>query len=187
MPGVHGFQVIRAIRESSWNRSTPIIVVTGCGDRRAMEQAFDFGATFFLQKPVDTMRLLRLFKTVHGTLLDNRRRCIRVPFKSNVICQTRNARAAGTGLNLSQGGMLLEDGSPQVGDEMTMSFQSPVTNAMITVVGRIVRVDERQHVAVQFSHLKDTIRDQIRLVIEHVAFDDKPANRSRQRMGRIQA
>src|SRR3984893_501249 len=62
-----------------WNKSVPIIIVTGRDDRRTMQEAFEIGATFFLQKPVDRQKLTGLFRTVRGALLENRRRHTRVP------------------------------------------------------------------------------------------------------------
>ena len=86
MPHLHGFDLGRLIRKSSWNKSTPIIIVTGRDDRETMQQAFSIGATFFLQKPVDRQKLTALFRTVRGTLLENRRRSARVPLQTTVIC-----------------------------------------------------------------------------------------------------
>src|SRR3984893_13763192 len=57
MPNLHGFDLARRIRKSSWNKSTPIIIVTGRDERDTMQQAFSIGATFFLQKPVDRQKL----------------------------------------------------------------------------------------------------------------------------------
>src|SRR5438309_2772422 len=76
MPKMNGFELACHIRQSSWNKSTPIIVVTGREDRKTMQQAFDVGATFFLQKPVDRQKMLLLFRTARGTMFDNRRRYI---------------------------------------------------------------------------------------------------------------
>src|ERR1700682_1933194 len=47
MPKVDGFDLARLIRKSSWNRSTPIVIVTGRDERHTMQQAFAIGATFF--------------------------------------------------------------------------------------------------------------------------------------------
>src|SRR5437660_968713 len=50
MPGIDGLTLTRRIRESNWNRTTPVIVVTAQGDKSTMESAFAAGGTFFLQK-----------------------------------------------------------------------------------------------------------------------------------------
>src|SRR6202140_3876719 len=86
MPKLNGFDLARMIRKSSWNQSTPIIIVTGRDERQTMQEAFAIGATFFLQKPVDSQKLSVLFRTVRGGMLENRRRSIRVPLQTDVTC-----------------------------------------------------------------------------------------------------
>src|ERR1700694_1271454 len=82
MPNMNGFDLARRIRKPSWNKSAPIVVVTGRDDRRTMQEVFEIGATFFVQKPVDRQRLTSLFRTVRGALLENRRRHTRVPLQT---------------------------------------------------------------------------------------------------------
>src|ERR1700736_6730502 len=48
MPNLNGFDLARRIRQSSWNKSTPIVIVTGRDQRDTMHEAFSSGATFFL-------------------------------------------------------------------------------------------------------------------------------------------
>jgi CheY-like chemotaxis protein len=64
MPGLNGFELAQLIRESSRNKSTPIIVVTGREERDTMHQSFALGATFFLQKPIDRVKLFRCRPTL---------------------------------------------------------------------------------------------------------------------------
>jgi CheY-like chemotaxis protein len=64
MPNLNGFDLARLIRMSSWNKSTPIIIVTGRDERQTMQEAFAIGGTFFLQKPVDRQKLNILFRSV---------------------------------------------------------------------------------------------------------------------------
>src|SRR3984893_8120712 len=86
MPNLNGFDLARLIRKSSWNTSTPIIIVTGRDERKTMQEAFAIGATFFLQKPVDRQKLSILFRTVSGGMLESRRKYTRVPLQTEVIC-----------------------------------------------------------------------------------------------------
>ena len=88
MPNLHGLALAQKIRESSWNKLTPIVIVTGCDERDTMQQAFAMGATFYLQKPIDRQKLNNLFRTVRGTLTENRRRAARVPMQTEVTCAT---------------------------------------------------------------------------------------------------
>jgi CheY-like chemotaxis protein len=108
MPNLHGFDLARLIRKSSWNKSTPIIIVTGRDEKKTMQQAFTIGATFFLQKPVDRQKLNILFRTVRGGLLGNRRRFTRVPIQTQVMCTVGSRTIRGVTWNLSQGGMQVE-------------------------------------------------------------------------------
>lgn len=87
MPKIGGLELAKRIRQTALNKSTPIIVVTGEDERTVMQQAFGAGATFFLQKPIDRFRLLRLFSTVQGSLMSNRRRFIRVPLETEVVIE----------------------------------------------------------------------------------------------------
>src|SRR6202166_4281818 len=86
MPKLNGLDLARGIRKSSWNKSTPIIIVTGRDERETMQEAFAVGATFFLQKPIDSQKLSKLFRTVSGGMLENRRKYVRVPIQADVAC-----------------------------------------------------------------------------------------------------
>src|ERR1700735_5064821 len=86
MPNLNGFDLARLVRKSSWNKSTPIIIVTGSDERQTMHEAFAIGATFFLQKPVDRQKLGILFRTVSGGMLENKRKSTRVPIQAEVAC-----------------------------------------------------------------------------------------------------
>src|SRR2546422_2103866 len=62
MPHPDGIELARHIRSSKLNQTTPIVMITGDEDRNAMMRAFQAGATFFLSKPVDRPRLMRLIR-----------------------------------------------------------------------------------------------------------------------------
>jgi CheY-like chemotaxis protein len=51
MPTLSRFDLARLIRKSSWNKSTPIVKVTGSAERKTMQDAFAIGETFFIQSP----------------------------------------------------------------------------------------------------------------------------------------
>jgi CheY-like chemotaxis protein len=110
MPNLNGFELAGIIRKSAWNRSTPIVIVTGGDERRTMQEAFAIGATFFLQKPVDRAKLSILFRTVSGGMFENRRKYTRVPLQTEVMCSVNSRTICGIIWNLSQGGMQVEAG-----------------------------------------------------------------------------
>src|ERR1700689_3478189 len=127
MPTLHGFDLARIIRKSSWNKSTPIIIVTGRDQRDTMQQAFTIGATFFLQKPVDRQKLSILFRTVRGGMLENRRRSTRAPIQTEVMCMVGSRTISGRTWNLSQGGMQVEADGLQPKETVRVGFRLPVS------------------------------------------------------------
>src|SRR5882757_4403255 len=152
MPKLHGFELARKIRESSWNKLTPIVIVTGHDERETMQRAFATGATFFLQKPVDKQKLKNLFRTVRGTMLENRRRAARVPMQTEVSCQIGARTVRGRTWNLSQGGMQLEVENLKPGESVRVSFQLPSSTVAIDAIGTVIWVKaERQ--GIQFTRI----------------------------------
>jgi len=76
MPALDGFELARRIRRSKINGRTPIIVLSGSEDRQTMARAFEAGATFFLAKPLEKRKLVRLYNTALGSMLnESRRKC----------------------------------------------------------------------------------------------------------------
>lgn len=165
MPKIRGFELTRKTRASSWNKNTPVIIVTGHGDSRAMEQAFHAGATFFFQKPVDTQRLLRLFRTTRGPMADNRRRAIRIPIKTEVSYRTRSETGKAVSCNISEQGMLLEGAKMDPGEDVSLSFSLPAGNTMVTADAVVVRVDGTRRAGLRFKNINEVGREGIREMV----------------------
>jgi len=53
MPGLSGYDVVKAIRRDAATAEIPVIVITGSEQPDAVEQAFAAGATSFLAKPIN--------------------------------------------------------------------------------------------------------------------------------------
>ena len=167
MPNLHGFDLARGIRKSSWNKSTPIIIVTGQNERETMQEAFAVGATFFLQKPVDRQKLSKLFRTVRGGMLENRRRCTRVPLRADVTCVVGSRSISGVSWNLSQGGIQLEVGDLRSKDAVRLSFLLPVSGITIEAAGTVVWGDQRRQ-GIQFTNVSATNQEAIRQFVSEV-------------------
>lgn len=165
MPTIRGFELTRRTRESSWNKTTPVIIVTGRGDAGAMEQAFLAGATFFFQKPIDTQRLLRLFRTTRGPMADNRRRAIRVPISAAVSYRTRSTSGKATSCNVSEHGMLLEGVELSAGEEISLSFSLPIDNVTVTADAVVVRTEGKHRSGVRFKNINDAGLEGIRSLV----------------------
>ena len=79
MPALDGIDLTRQIRSAGINRMTPIIVVSDDQQSSAVALAFEAGASFFLYKPVDKARLLKLIRATQGSIENERRRFRRIP------------------------------------------------------------------------------------------------------------
>lgn len=161
MPNLNGFDLARLVRKSSWNKSTPIIIVTGRDDRQTMQDAFAIGATFFLQKPVDRQKLSALFRTVSGGMLENRRKFTRVPIQTDVTCTVGSRTVRGMSWNLSQGGMQVEVGGLKPKDAVRVSFKLPVSGVVIDAAGVVVWGKENRQ-GIQFANLSVQSQQSIR-------------------------
>ncbi|MFZ0796417.1 MAG: response regulator [Terriglobales bacterium] len=167
MPVLNGFALAQTVRASSRNKSTPIVIVTGRDERDTMQQAFATGATFFLQKPVDRHKLARLFRTVRGTMVENRRRCARVPLQTEVTCSVGSRTSRGRTWNLSQGGMQVEAGNLQPGETVHVAFQLPGSDREIEAVGTVVWAKEARQ-GIEFAKMTNPNQAEIREFISQV-------------------
>ena len=161
MPSPNGFQLARLIRKSSWNKSTPIVIVTGLDDRQTMQEAFSIGATFYLQKPIDRQKLNGLFRIVRGGMLENRRRHTRVPLQTDVTYTAGSRTTRGVTWNLSLGGIQVEAGGLRSGETVGLSFRLPVSDVAIDVVGVVAWAGEKRQ-GIQFTNVSAQNQQSIR-------------------------
>jgi CheY-like chemotaxis protein len=167
MPKVNGFQLAQKVRESSWNKYTPIVIVSGREERDTMGQAFANGATFYLQKPVDRQKLNSLFRTVRGAFLENRRRGIRVPMQTEVTCTAGSRNVRGMTWNLSQGGMQVEVSGLNSGESVRVSFNLPSSTTSIDVFGTVVWTKQDRQ-GIKFTKLTNQNQEELRKFIAQV-------------------
>jgi CheY-like chemotaxis protein len=167
MPNVDGFELARRVRGSSWNRTTPIVIVTGRDERQAMQEAFAIGATFFLQKPVDRQRLSMLFRSVRGGMEENRRRSTRAPIQTEVSCEVGSRTVRGVTWNLSQGGMQVEADGLQPGEMVRVSFHLPASRIDITAAGTVVWAKNTRQ-GIRFTKVSEQNQKSIRDFIAEV-------------------
>ena len=167
MPKLNGFDLARLIRKSSWNKFTPIVIVTGRDERQTMQDAFALGATFFLQKPVDRQKLGILFRTVSGGMLENRRKYTRVPIQADVTCTVGPRTLRGVSWNLSQGGMQVEVADLKPKDAVRLSFKLPISAVAVDTAGIVVWATQRRQ-GIQFTNVSAQSQQSIRQFITDV-------------------
>lgn len=171
MPKLDGFRLAKVVRASSWNRSTPIVIVTGSNDRKVMQHAFHAGGNFFLSKPVDRNRLSILLNTTRGAMLANRRGLQRAPLTVEIRRRGGDPGKTIWCCNISERGMLIEgDRTLHPGQEVRLGFALPGQREEIQADCIVARVDDRGRTGVSFRNLRHTDRQRIRIyVAEQIA------------------
>lgn len=170
MPEVDGLELTRLVRRSGWNRRTPVVMITGKEDKDTIEQAFAAGATFFLAKPIDRSKLIRLLNSTRGSMLEERRRFQRISLRTQVAYQVGDRKFTGQSSNLSQTGILFEgNGALKPGIALQFSFRLPEQPLPIEAEGVVVRVDDKGRVGVRFTQLRTEDRQRIRELVSSQA------------------
>ncbi len=108
MPPPDGVQLAKLARGSGMNRRTPIIMLSGQNAPEAMSKAFEAGANFFLFKPFDRGRLMRVWRAAHGPIEQEKRRFHRVEVACRVTIQCGEDRIEGKTVDMSLQGLLVE-------------------------------------------------------------------------------
>ena len=141
MPPPDGIELSRQIRASGLNRTTPIVVVTGEEDNAVLKRAFEAGATFFLFKPIDRHRMLRLIRVTEGSIQHEARRYQRVKASCKVSIECGLERLSGTTLDMSLSGLLVRAPSTlPVGTAVQVSLELKSGSAPLRVAARVMRV-----------------------------------------------
>jgi CheY-like chemotaxis protein len=162
MPPPDGIELTKRIRGSATNRTTPIVIITGAEDRGLMARAFQAGANWFLFKPVDRLRLLRLIQTSRIPIERERRRIWRVKVKCAVSIESERVRLTGETLDLSLDGMaVLSNGALPIGSSVTVNLTLPTSAVPIRAPARVVRVMGADAMGLELEHIGDAERERL--------------------------
>ena len=136
-----GIELSREMRRAGFNRTTPIILLSDDQRPSAMTLGFAAGASFFLYKPVDQERLLKLIRATQGRNDHERRQTRRVPYRSKVRLRFGFEEIFCEAVNVSLDGILVmaprtipQGSSVQVSMELSQ-LMKPLVSA-----GLIVRI-----------------------------------------------
>jgi two-component system chemotaxis response regulator CheY len=141
MPSPDGIELARQMRSSPGHRTTPIILISDDQRPSALAVGFAAGANFFLYKPFDKDRLLKLLRATQGTMEHERRRTRRVPIQSKVGLRFGEEEMEGETVDISMTGLLIR--APRiapVGSSLRMLLQLSQRMRPITAAGSVVRI-----------------------------------------------
>jgi CheY-like chemotaxis protein len=154
MASPDGIDLTRQIRESGFNRTTPIIMLND--DRRpgGLSRAFEAGASFFLYKPIDKDRLLKLVRATQGNMEHERRKTRRVPFRSKVSLRNGPEEIQCETLDISLEGFLVQ--APRIfpiGSSVDVRLDVPKNGRPIVGGGTVVRLIEGNRMGIHLGRL----------------------------------
>jgi CheY-like chemotaxis protein len=149
-----GPELTRQARDSTYNRTTPIVLISDDQHPTAMHRGFEAGASFFLYKPLDKDRVMRLLRATQGAIQQAQRRTRRVPFHSKVRLRFRGQEIEGETLDVSMEGLLIEASKTiPVGSSVDVSLQLNQSMSPIVGVGSVVRLDGHDKMGVHLGRL----------------------------------
>src|SRR5260370_36378696 len=154
MPPPDGIELARQIRASRTNASSLIVMITGEEDRIVMTRAFQAGVEFFLFKPVDRSKLLRLIRVTSGSIEREKRRFTRVKLRCKVSIDSPQGSVGGNTRDLSLGGILVQaDRTFLPGTPVTIKLEIEPGLPALHSAARIVRVIGTDCMGIQFENL----------------------------------
>ncbi len=154
MPFPDGLELTRLTRDSSYNRMTPLVLISDDPRPNAMTQGFDAGASFFLYKPLDQDRLLRLVRATQGAIDHERRRTRRVPIRSRVRLRIGGQDIEGETVDVSMEGLLVKaQRTVPVGSSVDVCLQLSSESKPVTTVGCVVRLSGANQMGVHLGRL----------------------------------
>lgn len=66
LPRLSGFEVLRWIRRQDGLRRLPTVVMTSSKERRDVDRAYDYGASAYLVKPIETHAMGELVRSLYA-------------------------------------------------------------------------------------------------------------------------
>ena len=149
-----GMDLARHLRRSSWNRTTPIILISDDQRPGAMSVGFEAGANFFLYKPFEKECLMKLIRATQGTIDYGRRRTRRVSLHSRVKLNSGEDLLEGETLDVSLCGLLVKAGRTLArGTPVRVSMELAPRMKPVVVAGSVVRVLDGNLMGIQLDQL----------------------------------
>jgi CheY-like chemotaxis protein len=162
MPPPDGAELARQIRASRPNASTVIVMISGDEERSAGRQAFEAGVEFFLFKPVERNKLLKLIRAARGAIERERQRSARVMLRRRVSLESNSDRIDGATVDLSLGGALVESTRALApSTRVTVILELELGRPPLRLDARVIRAAGTGRMSIQFGNLGASERRQL--------------------------
>jgi len=162
MPPPDGLELAQHIRDSPINASTVIVMITGEQDTTLMKRAFEIGVHFFLFKPVERNKLLKLIRVAEHSIERERRRFTRVALQRPVSLQANDKQLEGTSVDISFDGMLVQSYLVfQAGTRVQVTLDLQNGSTPLQLEARVLRTLGADRMAIQFKSPNATERSRL--------------------------
>lgn len=149
-----GIDLSREMRRTGSNRSTPIILISDDQRPSAMSQGFQAGASFFLYKPIDKERLLKLVRATRGRADHERRQTRRVALHSRVRLRCGFEEINGETVDVSMNGILVRASKTiPAGSSVQVSMELAPRTKPLTGSGSVARIAGANQMGIHFDNL----------------------------------
>jgi two-component system chemotaxis response regulator CheY len=153
-PPVDAIKLVQGIHRSGFNRKTPIIMISDDLRPAALSEGFKAGASFFVYKPIDRARLMRLIRVTQGTIEHEQRRFRRVPVQAKVRVKCGDRSVEGETIDISLNGALVRASHTfPVGSPVQVSLNLLARRPPVAGLGSIMRVTEGNQMGIQLDSL----------------------------------
>jgi DNA-binding response OmpR family regulator len=179
MPEPNGLDLAQHARKSSLNQATPIIMVSEDQSAAAISHGFAAGAEFFLYKPIDTTRLIRLVRAMQRPNERDKRRFKRVPVQLPVRLEFEKWSVQGQTINISLSGMLVRTDAPiPTPSSVRVSLYAPKgTEIPITASASVVRSLSGNRFGIQLNRLAPVENSRFQEFLLPIVVDEEGAVR----------
>jgi CheY-like chemotaxis protein len=162
MPPPDGLELARHARNSRINASAVIVMITGENDNTLMKRAFDIAVQFFLFKPVERHKLLKLIRVAEHSIERERRRFTRIPLQRPVSLQANDKQLEGTTVDISFDGMLVQSYLVfPAGTQVKLSLDLQNGATPLQFEARVLRTLGTERMGVQFKSRDAKERDRL--------------------------
>ncbi len=140
-PPMDSTSIVREIRQSNFNRKTPIIMISGDQRPRALVEGFQAGASFFAYKPIDRAHLMSLIRVTQGSIEHEKRRFRRVAVRTRVRIKCGEKSVECETIDLSIAGALIRAPDTfSVGSNVELSLFLLDGQPPVACLGSVVRL-----------------------------------------------
>jgi DNA-binding response OmpR family regulator len=143
-----GAELTRQVRNSGFNRMTPVVLISDDKRPHAMSEGFAAGASFFLYKPLDRESLLRLVRATQGAMEHERLKC-------GVQLRAGDQDIDGQTVDVNMEGLLVKTSRPiPVGSSVNVSLQLSKGMKPVVASGCVVRLVGGNQLGIHLARLQ---------------------------------